>query len=719
MPTTVVGSAAVGDAQSGGDLARHPRLDPESSLDDRVELLLQQMSLLEKARQLHGIGQMRAPKNRRLGIPDFRCCDGPRGIGEAVWRYPFRHTDKATAFPVSIALASAWDPELSRRMASAIAREAMAKGRNWLLAPCVNIIRDSRAGRTQECFSEDPFLTAAIAVPFVEGIQQQGVIACVKHLACHNQEGTNDPELSDRKLMVEVGERALREIYLPAFRACVEEGGVWSVMSARTGVNGSRGAEHEYLLTDVLRGEWGFRGIVVGDWKTVEGTERSIDAGLDVEMPKQVHYGRALVEAVKAGRVSAEAVERAARRVLRTKMANGLFERRPVKQRGVVNCLEHRALALEVARASMVLLKNDDGVLPLSPTDLGSLAVLGPNAAVAQLGEDGSSEVRPFHRVSPLAGLRERFANRFRVRYRKGCELDGRSTPTKLRRAAQLAGKSDAAIVVVGFDHTWERESVDRRGGVLDLPAGQVELIETVLEVNPRTVVVIVAGGAVTMGSWVGGAATILHAWYPGEQGGRALADVLLGDVNPSARLPITFPSHLGQLPDGESFPRPSPLYNEGVFVGYRGIERHPDPPLFPFGHGLSYTCFRYDDLRVETQGRGDRFAATLTFRVTNQGQRSGVEIAQVYVRDVESSVERPDKELRAFVRCSLAAGESRLFSCDLKAADLSFYDVDRCRWLAEAGTFQVLVGSSSADIRLHGDFVLESSEDAGGPVAR
>ena len=322
--------------------------------------------------------------------------------------------------------------------------------------------------------------------------------------------------------------------------------------------------------------------------------------------------------------------------------------------------------------------------------------------------------MRPFSRVSPLAGLRERAAKRFRVRYQKGCELDGSSTATRLRRAAAAAGRSDAAIVVVGFDHTWERESIDRRGGVLDLPEGQVRLIETVLEANPRTVVVIVAGGAVTMGSWGGRAKTILNAWYPGEQGGRALADVLFGDVNPAAKLPITFPAHLGQLPDGDDFPRPNPSYDEGVFVGYRGIDRHPDPPLFPFGHGLSYTRFGYEGLRVETEERGDDFAATLTFRVTNEGERAGIEIAQVYVRDLEATVERPDKELKAFVRCGLAAGESRVFSCDLTAADLSFYDVDRSRWVAEAGTFEVLVGGSSADIRLQGDFVLESSEDHG-----
>jgi beta-glucosidase len=695
--------ATVGESRDPVLSAQHP--DPVSPLDERVEALLGRMTLDEKVRQLHGIGQMRAPGNRRLGIPAFRATDGPHGIGEAVWRFLFRHLDRATCFPVSIALAATWDPELAARVGAAIAREARAKGRNWLLAPCVNIARDPRAGRVQESFGEDPWLASRLAVAFVRAVQEQGVIATPKHLACHNQERDD----GRRSVDIRVDERTLREVYLPAFKASVDEGGAWSVMTARHGVNGARCVESRYLLRELLKGEWGFRGVVVSDWETVRSTRLSAKAGLDVEMPKAVHYGRALARAVRAGEVDESTVDDAVRRVLRVKLLAGLFEPRRRRERRVVNCEAHRRLALEVARSSIVLLKNERGILPLSPELTPTLAVIGPHARVASLGDDGSSEVRPFYRVSPLRGLRERAGGRIELRHERGSGIRSPLAPRRLRAAVELARRCHAAVVCVGLDATIEGEGHDRRGNRLALPRPQVELVEAVAGVNPNTIVLIVGGGAVSMRGWLEKVPAVLAAWYPGEQGGRAIADILLGMESPSGRLPITFPESEDQLPASPEFPeRPAATYREGVFVGYRHFDRRGLTPLYPFGHGLTYTEFRYAGLAIGVEGTGLRLRVSVAFDVANVGERAGTEVAQLYVRDPVATVERPEKELKRFRRLALAAGESRRVGFELGHDDLAFWDAGRRAWTAEPGLYEVLVGGSSRDIRLRGEFRIE-----------
>jgi len=701
MPLRAALEIRLGSMLGATDARKLPQLDTRLPVERRVELLLASMTLDEKVRQLHGTGQMRAPANWRLAIPSLQACDGPHGVGTAVWRPPMREFERATSFPVSIALAATWDPVMAEQVGAAIAREARAKARNWLLAPCVNIVRDPRAGRTQECFGEDPYLAARIGVGFVRGVQSQSVIATVKHFACHNQE-TDDGR---RHVEVRVDERALREIYLPAFEACVREGGALCVMTARHGVNGPPSGENRRLLTGILKGEWGFRGFVVGDWETIEDTRRFALAGMDVEMPKEVHYGRALAREVRAGRIEETAVDEAVRRVLRVKFLAGLFDRERRRDPAAINTVEHRRLALEVARSSIVLLKNEGALLPFS-AGLRSIAVIGPSAAVARQGETGSSRVRPFRRVSPLRGLRERAGTNTAVRYQRGSGLSERLSPRRLRAAVELARASDVAVVVGGLDETFERESLDRRGNDLVLPAAQVELIEAVLGANPRTVVVLVAGGAIAMSGWGEKAPAILHAWYPGEQGGRALAELLFGDVSPAGRLPISFPRSVEQLPAHPRFPeQPQAVYREGIFVGYRHFDRERLDPLFPFGHGLSYTEFRYEGLGVEVEGAGREFSLRVRFRVANIGAREAAEVAQLYVSDLEAGVERPPAELRRFARVTLRAGESRELAFELGYRDLAFWSEQRQDWVVEPGEFEVRVGGSSRDIRLRAAF--------------
>ncbi|MEE8142627.1 MAG: glycoside hydrolase family 3 C-terminal domain-containing protein [Planctomycetota bacterium] len=662
-------------------------------LAERCRSLLDRMNLKEKVQQLVGIRRMQSPANLRLGIPAFKCTDGPRGVGDQF--------QNATAFPVSIALAASWDPDLAFQVGKAIAREAKAKGRNWLLAPCINIVRDPRWGRAQESYGEDPYLTSCMAVPFVRAVQEQDVISCPKHLACNNQENLR------REIDVRVEERALREIYLPAFQKCIQEGGAWSIMSAYNSVNGAFCCENAHLLTEILRQEWDFQGVVVSDWKSCQDTRRSLLAGLDVEMPKPIHYGRALLKAVKRGDVSEELVARSVSRVLRVKLQAGLFNGIPSFDPEVVNCEAHRVLALEVALSGTVLLKNEQQVLPLRRARLRSIAVIGPNAAIAQLGDHGSSEVVPFHSISPLQGIRETAGNNIQIHHEQGCGIESLDSDREsLEQALRLASECDVVVLVVGLDVTVEGEAFDRKDNTLQLPGRQAELIQSVAAANENIIVVVVGGSAVAMSDWLDHVPAVLHVWYPGEQGGLAIADLLFGNRNPSGKLPITFPEREDQLPAFPHFPdKKHSHYKEGIFVGYRYFDQRGRVPLFPFGHGLSYTKFQYDHLQVQLVGAREALRIEVRFSVTNTGSYAGAEVAQLYLRDAESRLERPPQELKAFQKVFLEIGQSRELHFSLAHEDLCYYDPDVRKWLAEPGLFEVRIGSSSRDIRLCQEF--------------
>ena len=687
-----------GPAADPVDLDANPHFDPTLPLQERVDHVLERMNLDEKVAQLRGLRRMQTPHNRRLGIPDFRPTDGPHGVnrkGGWLWE---RKT-KATAFPVSIALAATWDPALAERVGAAIAREARALDRNWLLAPCVNIVRDPRAGRTQESFGEDPMLAARIGEAFVIGVQEQGVIATPKHFACNNQ------ETERQTIDARVGERALREIYLPAFKATVDAGAL-AVMASYNQLNGVPTYESRWLLTEVLREEWGFRGLVVSDWESVTDGEASLRAGLDVEMPKGEHY-RDLAASVRSGRVDPSLVDTSARRVLQAKIESGLLMEDP-QSASALGGPEHLDLALEVARGSIVLLRNENDLLPLERGGVGSISLLGPHAAVARLGDGRSSEVSPLDPISPLVGLRRLLGDAVDIRLEEGVETSGEPVGGGLAAAAEAARAAEVAVLFLGLDETMEGEALDRVGNDILLPEGQLRLLESVVAANPRTVLVLVGGSAMALRPEAPAPAAIMQAWYPGERGGDAIAEILFGVTNPSGRLPVTFPQAVDQLPGHPGFPdhETSP-YEEGVFVGYRYFDRESHTPWFPFGHGLSYTRFEYRQLEIEV-GAGDGSDVVVSLELENVGERSGEEVVQLYIGDPEASVPRPPRELKGLRKVTLKPGQVQGVRFALSRRDFAFWDSESGDFRVEPGRFIVSVGASSRDLRLEGELTLQ-----------
>ena len=678
-----VAPRAAGAARTGVESPSAPEVRAEA------EALLSAMTLEEKVAQLHGYGQMRGTVNRRLDVPAFEAADGPHGIGEAVWRYLYRHTDRATAFPVAIAIAASWNPELAESVGGAIAAEARAKGRNWLLAPALDVVRDPRAGRVFEAYGEDPFLTGRLGVGFVRGAQAQGAIATPKHFVCHHHE----TERAD--IDTQVDERTLRELYLPPFEAAVREGRALSIMAASHSLNGVHCTEHEWLLRQVLREEWGFEGIVVSDWDATRSTETSIGAGLDVEMPKPYWYGPSLINAIEQGRVDVSLIDEAARRVLSVKLAAGMFARGLELDGTRVGTVEHRTIALDAARQSIVLLENRDAFLPLDRAAARRVAVIGPWASKAALGGRGSSEVKALRPVSLVDGLRSALPESAQVE-----SIDDWRDDAEVKAAAANA---DVVLLALGLGPRLEGESLDRAGNDLVLPEDQVRLIESTLATTTKVVVVLYAGSAIAMDPWLARVPAVVLAWYPGELGGQAVAEVLLGDVNPSGRLPLTFPRAAADLPTFGMFPQRVAEYREGIFTGYRHFDAKAIEPLYPFGFGRSYTRFEYSDLRFGASGVPGAFALSVRFVVRNAGDRAGAEVAQVYLGDLEASVPRPPRELEGFARVELEPGESREVTIPLDSRAFAFFDEASHSWKIEPGAFEIAVGSSSRDLHLRG----------------
>lgn len=801
-------------------------------VDARVEDLLSRMTLDEKLSMLAGTGFDTAPVPR-LGIPALHMTDGPAGV----------RTGPATSFPAGVALAASFDPALVERVGAAIAREARAQGKNVLLAPCVNIQRAPHAGRNFESFGEDPFLAARIAVGYVRGVQSEGVMAAVKHYAANNQERER------HTIDVRVDERTLQELYLPAFKAAVQEGGAWSVMAAYNQVNGAFATENEYLLNDVLKQRWGFRGLVMSDWGAVKSTVPTLRHGLDLEMPTGLFLNPAAVKrALDSGAVTQSQVDDKVSRILRAMVSLGLLDR-ALYEGGESDTPAHRSLTREAAREGVVLLKNERAVkneralLPFDANKLRSVAVIGPNADVARLGGGGSAQVVPPYSVSPLEGIKRRVGNAVRVEHAPGVVAledtdavpaenlrtpDGKSRgllgeyftnvelagepalrrvdaqvdfrwatgapapgfpddqfstrwtgslvattsgryslslssndggrlylddrllvdlwadhatltgaavvelkagePRRLRvehyesrghadarlgwrriedgtlsAAVETARRADVAVVFAGLSEATETEALDRPD--LNLPAGQDELIAAVVRANPRTVVVLNSGGPLVPRGWLDSVPTVVQAFYLGQEGGTALAEILFGDASPTGKLPASWPrrwedSHAyGRYPgDGGAVE-----YGEGLLVGYRWFDTKNVEPLFPFGHGLSYTTFVYDGLKL-TRGRSDGAPfVRAEFEVRNTGARDGAEVAQVYVREERPALPRPLKELKGFSKVFLKAGERKRVAVTLPADAFSLYDPARRGWVMDAGDFTIKVGASSRDIRLEG----------------
>src|ERR1700677_506048 len=716
-------------------------------VEKRVEDLLGRMTVEEKVSLLSGANWMDTVAIPRLGIPSIKMADGPAGIRS--WFGPSALTNAAdskfpkfasTAFPSGIGVAATWDPATAQAVGQALGQEVRAIGRDMILGPTVNIQRVPLWGRNFEGYGEDPYLAARIGVGYIKGVQGEGVIATVKHFAANNE------EFERHRVDEAIDERTLQEIYFPAFKAAVQEAGVWSVMSAYQKVNGRYCSENAYLLQDVLRKEWGFTGFVVSDWGSTYSTDGPVNAGMDIEMPggevarawlategakKNGNGGDFLspekvLPRIAAGAIRQATVDENVRNILRVLFVSGIFDRAQAAATGAaeIDTPAQRAVARRAAAESLVLLKNSGNLLPLDPAKIKTLAVIGPNAAVARTGGGGSSLVRSKYSVSPLAAIKERAGSGIQVRYAQGAAIDEEgvsgaglvenlsaagggdaAAAEKLRaEAVAIAANTDAVILVVGDNARVESEGFDRK--TLDLPPGQDELIAAVVKANQNTVVVFNPGAPVNVSRWVNDVPALVDAWFGGQETGHAVADVLFGDVNPSGKLPFSYVNELKESPVYGNYPGENlqVKYAEGIYVGYRYFDKHGIAPQFPFGYGLSYTNFGYSDLKIKpAAGSAQAQTFEVRLKVRNEGKRAGAEVVELYVHDGHSSVDRPVKELKGFRRVELAPGQSGDVTFTLDRGALSYYSTEKKAWVAEPGKFEVLVGASAAAVRVKG----------------
>jgi beta-glucosidase len=810
-------------------MARQPT--PEE-IEQRAASILKQMTLEEKIDYIGGVDSFYVRAVPRLGLPALRMADGPLGV---------RNYGPSTAYAAGIALAASWDTDLAGRVGATIGHEARARGVHFLLGPAVNIYRAPMCGRNFEYMGEDPFLAARMAVAYIQGVQAQGVSATIKHFMGNNSEVDRHGTSSD------MDERTMREIYLPAFEAAVKEAHVGAIMNSYNLVNGVHATQHDLLNQSVAKKEWGFDGIIMSDWDATYDGVAAANAGLDLEMPSGKFMNRAtLLPAVKQGKVPETAIDDKVRRILRKAIQFGWLDRDQTDRTWPLLSQRGRKVALESARSSMVLLKNDGNLLPLDKKKIKSVAVIGPDAYPAVPIGGGSARVRPFAAVSLLEGISRLLADGATVHFLQGLTtlsevfdstefvtsvkngrpglaaeyfdndrlagapslrrvdghvnfdwhdsyapgaprkpfsarwkgyyvapttgeyrlaastyglddywlfVDGKlimhradePQPITVKNLELQAGKSyairfeyshhdhhaqlglgiraadkfldpavktlaarvDAVVVAAGFDPMNEAEGYDR---TFELPLGQDELIRTVRAANRNTVVAITSGGAVDMTKWIADVPAILELWYPGQEGGTALAEILFGDVSPSGKLPVSFERRWEDNAVHDSYyPRKDHrlAYREGVFLGYRHFDRAKTKPLFPFGHGLSYTTFRYQNLAVTPAALQGDGTVTVSFDVSNTGKRAGAEVAQVYVSDGHSGVPRPAKELKGFAKVKLKPGEARRISVKLDRRALSYFDEKSKKWKATPGEFTVLVGRSSQAIELRGGLTL------------
>jgi len=690
--------------------------------DTKIDSLISLMTIEEKIGMLHGNSMFTTGGVERLGIPELKMADGPLGIREEISRNSWANAgwdnDFATYYPAAGAVAATWNPELSYTFGNSVGQEARARDKDMILSPAINIIRTPLGGRTYEYFTEDPFLNKKLAVPFIVGIQDNDVMACVKHFAVNNQEtnrGTVD---------VQVDERTLREIYLPAYKAAVTEANAYSLMGAYNKFRGNYLCENDYMLNKILRDEWGFKGIVVSDWAAVHTTVKSLESGLDIEMgtPKpfnEFFLADKLIAAAKAGEISEKEINKHVKRILRV-----LFQVKAIdgKDRieGSIATETHYKDAYDIAAESIVLLKNDKNQLPLKLEGVKAIAVIGNNATKKNaLGGFGAG-VKTKREVTPLEGLKNRLPEGIQINYAEGYQEKyapkkevkfGDVTQERMgtvdildakivEEAINAAKNSDIVIVFAGSNRDYETEASDRAS--LALPFGQEELIEKVLEVNPNTIVVMIAGAPFDIGNIKEKSSALVWSWFNGSEGGNALADVILGNVNPSGKLPWTMPKQLSDSPAHatNSFPGDETVeYKEGILVGYRWFDTKNIEPLYPFGYGLSYTNFEFSDLKTNKESYTDNEIIEVTFNIKNTGDFDGKEVAQLYVSDPESSVEKAAQELKGFKKIFVKSGDSENVTILLNAKDLAYYNEAKKDWTVEKGAYILKIGKSSREI--------------------
>jgi len=682
------------------------------------DTVLERLSLEEKASLVLGSDFWHTAAVPRLGVPAVMMSDGPHGL-----RAQPGHGDHvgiggsvpATCFPTASALASSWDPGLLAEIGAALGREARHQGVSVLLGPGINMKRSPLCGRNFEYFSEDPYLAGELAAAMVAGLQGQGVGASVKHFAVNNQE-------ADRlRVSAEVDERTLREIYLPAFERVITAARPWTVMCAYNKVNGTYAAEHHWLLTEVLRGEWGFEGLVVSDWGAVHDRVAALRAGLDLEMPPSLGRGdRAVVNAVISGELDPEILDVCVRRVLRLAQQAGQHQGQPDSAASAAEEEEHHALARRAAAASAVLLKNDGPALPLLLPAGARLAVIGPFARAPRFQGAGSSQVNPTRVDIPLDELRTALPA-VTVDYAPGFSLDhGEPDAGLIGQARSVAAGADAIVVFLGLPDAEESEGFDR--GTIDLPAGQVQALQAVSGLGGPVVVVLANGSVVSLAPWEHHAHAVLECWLGGQAAGGAVADLLTGAAAPAGKLAETIPLRLQDNPSYLGFPGDSHVvrYGEGLFIGYRGYDARNQEVARPFGFGLSYTTFEISRPAVSVRGSvaGGDLAVDVTVTVTNTGGRRGAEVVQVYVEDPQSTVSRPVRELRGFARAELDPGESRQVTVRLTQRAFAFWSELWRRWAVEAGEFVLHIGTSSRDLP-HRVGISLAAPSLGAPLTR
>jgi len=800
---------------------------PPADVEARIDSMLKQLTLEEKIDLIGGVDDFYIRANQKIGLPRLKMADGPVGI---------RNYGASTALAGGIALAATWDLDLIHRAGTVLGDDARARGVHFLLGPGVNIYRAPMNGRNFEYFGEDPFLAAQTTVAYIKGVQSRGVCATIKHFVGNNS------EYDRHNVDSIIDERTLREIYLPSFEAAVKEAHVCSIMDSYNLTNGEHMTQNAYLNNDVVKKEWGFKGIIMSDWTSTYDGVAAVNSGLDLEMPWAKFMNRAtLLPAIKAGKVSESTIDEHVRRILRTAIQMGWLARDQTDPSISRYNLDGRAVALEAARASIVLLKNEGSLLPLDKSKIKTIAVVGPDAYAAVPVGGGSAAVRPFNAVSYLEGLanysakikvlydpgipslsemakQTRFVTEssgdtlgLKVEYFASTDLSGRAdvksidenlnygddnplpaslnsarwtgyyvakeaapyhvfvqsmgeqggvrlyldeklviddwerhtalvhdVPLNLARGAHkirieayrtdswnnphlrlgivaaaslvnpeartIASNSDVVVVAVGFDRYSESEGSDRS---FQLPTGQNELIEAMLAANKNVIVVVNAGGAVDMSTWVNRSPALLQAWYPGQEGGTALAQILFGEFSPSGKLPVSFERRFEDNPTYSNYyPNDSDRrvkYNEGIFVGYRHYDKAGIQPLFPFGFGLSYTTFKFSDLAITPSSITGDQPVTVSFNVTNTGNREGAEVAELYVSDHHANAPRPVKELKGFAKVNLKPRETQKVSITLDRRALSYYDSTAKQWKASPGEFVVLVGKSAAEVDLQG----------------
>lgn len=696
----------------------------DAEIEQKIDEIMPQLSMEEKVAMCHAQSKFSTPGVARLGIPELWYSDGPHGVRAEInwdnWGYAGWTNDSVTAFPVLTALAATFNPSLAAEYGNAVAEEALYRGKDVMLGPGVNIYRTPLNGRNFEYLGEDPYLASVMAVPYIKAMQQKGVAACVKHFALNNQETWRTT------VDVEVSDRALREIYLPAFEAAVREAHVWSIMGSYNLYNGQHCC-HNAKLNTILRNEWGFDGCVITDWGGATSTREAAENGLDVEMGTWTNgltfstsfaydnyfLARPYIDAMKKGEIDPKTLDAKVRNILRLMFRTNMAK---VKQQGRKGNAEHFQTAIDIAHEAIVLLKNENNMLPIDPKTTQKIAVIGENATRSMMG-GGSSELKSYREVSPLDGIKSHFPNAqimHAMGYASGPEAYGRVFPSPLnadslkQAAIEVAKDADLVIFVGGLTkaHEQDCEGGDRQS--FELPFGQSELINSILDVNKNMIMVLVSGNAVAM-PWVERMPAIVEAWFAGCEAGNAIADVLCGNVNPSGKLPFSFPVKLEDnaahsfgseevypgLASVDEAKNHKEVYKEDILVGYRWFDTKGIRPQYAFGHGLSYTTFDVSKTVATVSGGNLNVKATLT----NTGKRSGAEVVQVYVGKVDSKVARAQKELKGFDKKELAAGESTEVVINVPIEKLAYFNVDTQKWEVEKGKYNVYVGTASDKI--------------------